>query len=67
MEFIVEAIIWIFFEYLLQMPGAAIRWLYHLGRKPFKTILKDEPGYNTAVGIGGLMIVIILIIIILNQ
>ena len=63
MELLAEALILIFFDYLLKIPRAAIRWLYHLGRKPFKAILKDEPGCNTAVGLGGLMIIIILIII----
>lgn len=66
MELLAEALILIFFDYLLKIPGAAIRWLYHLGRKPFKAILEEEPGLNTAVGFG-LMLFVILIIITLNQ
>lgn len=60
---VAEALILIFFDYILKIPGAAIRWFYHLGRKPFKAILKEEPGLNTAAGFGLMILVICAIII----
>ena len=63
---IAEILVLIFFDYLLKIPGAAIRWLFNLGRKPFSVIMNENPGLNIGAGFG-LMIVIILIIIILNQ
>lgn len=51
MEIIGEVIGTIIFEYLLQIPGAGLRWLCQLGKKPFKVIWKDEPIFNMILGI----------------
>jgi hypothetical protein len=51
MEFLIEIIA----LYIFQIPGAAVRWLFCLGRRPYKDILKNGNGYLNGV-IGGVVI-----------
>ncbi|WP_123864641.1 hypothetical protein [Chitinophaga barathri] len=44
---IIETVLLILFHY----PGAAIRWVFLLGRKPFRQLLKDDGYLNGSIGI----------------
>lgn len=58
MEFIAEVVGWILFECLLTIPGAVVRWLCFLGRRPFKVILNKERGLNIGVSLILLLVVV---------
>lgn len=36
----------IIFDILFSYPGAAIRWLFHGGKIPYKTLIKEDAEYN---------------------
>lgn len=64
MQFLAEIILTIIFEYLLQIPGAIVRWAFHLGKVPFKKLLNEENTLlNVIISIGILILIIAIRII----
>ena len=58
MEFLIEIVA----LYIFQIPGAGVRWLFSLGKRPYKDILKEGNGYLNGV-IGGIVLCGLIVII----
>lgn len=44
MDFIVEVLLAVVLSY----PGAAIRWLLHRGKIPYKVLIQEDTWYNAS-------------------
>lgn len=51
-EFVIEIFAYIFIRMLLEIPGAAIRWLWFGGRRKFLDLVDDDSLLNILISLG---------------
>ncbi|NRD23277.1 hypothetical protein HNV10_08490 [Winogradskyella litoriviva] len=61
-EFLAEVIFTGIFESIPKLLGTIIRWCFYLGKRPFKTVFKED--WNRRVGFLAIALIISIIILI---
>lgn len=64
LDFLVIVVVEILFYYLIQYPGAGIRWLLAGGKRSFKTILKEDQTYKNGFAGYSFFVVVLLICVV---